>query len=250
MKIRNILLLACVTMGTVLASCEYDNYEAPSRLFSGQLKCDGENFPYDSNRDLFRFLQSGFGKVDGGTGMRVDDDGHYQQLLFNDDYKLTLVNQQLPFEIPELGIFKAGIGYDSIAYHIQSDVVKDFEVKPFYKISNLNAELSGNKIVATFDVTKMTNTVKEPPRIKRTYIYLSTSKLVNSNIKCQKLTLISATDPTTLQASIPLAEYRKKQYYPNNFRTYAFYRVAIELDGIPDYYLFSEVKKIENLPVE
>lgn len=249
MKIKNIILSAFVMAGGVFASCEYDNYEAPSYLFSGQLKCDGENFQYDANKNLFLFLQSGYGKIDGGIGMRVDDDGHYQQLLFNADYKLTLVNQQLPFEVEGLESHGAGLGYDSIAYSISSDVVKDFEVKPYYKFSNLQAGLDGKRILATFDVAKMTNTVKEAPRIKRTYIYLSTSRLVNSNIKCQKLTIVKDPDATTLEASIPLAYYRDKKYYPNNFRTYAYYRVAIELEGITDYYLFSEVKKIEDLPL-
>ena len=57
-------------------------------------------------------------------------------------------------------------------------------------------------------------------------------------------------DDTTLQVYIPLSEYRKKENFIDNYRTYAFYRVAIELEGMNEYFLFSTIKKIENLPVE
>lgn len=234
-----------------LTSCEYDNYDAPSYTFSGNLICDGENFPYDSNMGLLRVYQSGYGKVDGGgVGIRTDDNGHFQQLFFNADYKMTLVNESLPFELPDFPSLGQGKGYDSLSFHFDSDVSRDFEVRPYYKISNLNAELKNGNIVATFDVTKMTNTVKSAPAIVKTRIWLSTSTLVNSGISCTRSSDVEYLDDNTLQVYIPLSEYRRKEYYVNNFRTYAFYRVAIELEGMNRYFLFSKVGKIENLPVE
>lgn len=122
-------------------------------------------------------------------------------------------------------------------------------MRPYYKLSNLNAKLENGNIVATFNVVKMTNTSKKAPRIKKTYIYLGTSKLVNGNNRCQKQGDPEYLDETSMETYIPLSEYRKKENYPNNFRTYAFYRVAVELEGIPDYFLFSDTKKIENLPL-
>ncbi|MCD8262597.1 MAG: DUF3823 domain-containing protein [Bacteroides sp.] len=62
----------------LFSSCEYDNYDAPSYVFKGRLVCDGENFPFDSNRTIFNFVQQGYGKADGGTEMRINDEGHYQ----------------------------------------------------------------------------------------------------------------------------------------------------------------------------
>ena len=46
MKLKSIITAAFVVLGFVMVSCEYDNYDAPSCLFSGQLKCDGENFHF------------------------------------------------------------------------------------------------------------------------------------------------------------------------------------------------------------
>lgn len=251
MKIKSIISVMFITLGLTMSSCEYDNYDAPSYLFSGQLICDGENFPFDSNMSLLRVYQEGYGKVDaGGTGIRVNDEGHYQQLFFDAEYKLTLVNESLPFELPEFESLGQGKGFDSIPYYFNSNVTKDFEVRPYYKLKNLKAELKNGNIVATFNIEKMTNTLKAAPNIIRTRIYLSTSSLVNSGIKCMRSSDVEYLDDNTLQVYIPLSEYRKKEYYPNNFRTYAFYRVAIELEGMNKYFLFSTVQKIENLPVE
>lgn len=251
MKIKSIIAATFVILGFTMTSCEYDNYDAPSYVFSGQLKCDGENFPFDSNRGLLRVFQKGYGKVDGGgTGIRTNDEGHYQQPFFDAEYKMTLVNKALPFELPDFESLGAGKGYDSITYHFNSNVTQDFEVRPYYKLKNLNAELKNGNIVATFNIEKMTNTVKAAPKIVKTRIWLSTSSLVNSGIKCTRSSDVEYIDDTTLQVYIPLSEYRKKENFIDNYRTYAFYRVAIELEGMNEYFLFSTIKKIENLPVE
>lgn len=251
MKLKSIITAAFVVLGFVMVSCEYDNYDAPSYLFSGQLKCDGENFPFDSNLGLLRVYQQGYGKVDGGgTGIRVDDEGHYQQLFFDAEYKMTVVNESLPFELPDFESLGEGKGYDSIPYHFKSNVTRDFEVRPYYKLKNLNAELKNGNIVATFNIEKMTNTQKEAPNIVKTRIWLSTTSLVNSGITCTRSSDVEYLDDTTLQVYIPLSEYRKKEHFIDNYRTYAFYRVAIELEGMNKYFLFSPIKKIENLPVD
>lgn len=250
MKLKSIIAAAFVVLGLSVTSCEYDNYDAPSYVFSGQLKCDGENFPFDTNRGLLRVFQRGYGKVDGGgTGIRIDEQGHFQQLFFDAEYKLTLVNKSMPFELPDFEPLGPGKGFDSITYHFNSNVTQDFEVRPYYKLKNLRAELKNGNIVATFNIEKMTNTVKAAPKIVKTRMWLSPTSLVNSNIKCTNSIDVVYVDDTTLEVYIPLADYRKKENYPNNFRTYAYYRVAIELEGMNEYFLFSPIQKIENLPL-
>ena len=250
MKLKHIIFAAAALC---LTACEYDNYDAPSFEFKGQLVTDdGQPFLFDANRTLFKFYQSGFGKDDGGTNMTVDNDGSYNQLLFENRYELTLVNQSLPFEMPDFPAKTDGQGYERIPYNISSGVTQNFVVRPYYKISNLNAELSenGKNIVATFDVEKMTNTEKAAPKIKSARLYLGTSVIVDSGTSCLRSQNISNPDQTSIRVQIPLSFYRDKRYYVNNFRTYAYYRVSIELEGIPDYFLFSDIKKIEGLPVE
>ena len=57
-------------------ACEFDNYDAPSYEFNGQLVTDdGQPFLFDANKTLFKFYQTGFGKDDPGMNMTVDNNG-------------------------------------------------------------------------------------------------------------------------------------------------------------------------------
>ena len=71
---------------------------------------------------------------------------------------------------------------------------------------------------------------------------------MNSTTTCAITKAVEVDGSADLEVSIPVATYQNG--YVNNFRDYAFCRVAIELENIPNYYLFTEVKKIEGLPVK
>ena len=250
MKLNRIIAITTVALSLGFTSCDYDNYEAPSNVFSGKLVTpDGQPFCYDSSQTLFKFYQSGYGKVDTGTNMRVDNNGTFRQLLFTADYSLTLVNHPLPFEIDEFPPLE--VGYDSIPYHVTGNISQTFTVRPYYFISNMKAELEGKRINVTFDVTKNTATKTPAPDIIRAYVYLGTSTLVNGATKCQRLIQIKerpSPQTQTMTIGIPLAYYRDKTYYVNNYRDYAFIKVGLLLDGISDYVIISDLLKIENLP--
>lgn len=242
--------IAVAALILTLTACEYDNYDAPSVVFSGQLyDIEGDKFQFDGAKSLFAFFQSGYGKVDIGTSMNVLDDGSYRQLLFADnDYKLTVSNNAaLPFDIIEFPHSATGQGYDSISYHVERKIEADFTVKPFYKIRNLKAKVEGSNIVATFTVSRMRT---DAPALSRAYLYLGTSIHVNSANKCVKFTSIKASDETNreLTATIPISYYRNKSYgMVNNYRTYAFLRIALQVKGYNDCYLFSETIRIDGL---
>lgn len=243
---KNIYMLLLMLLG--LSSCEYDNYDAPSVTFSGQLLYNGSPFLHDGNpaRNIFAFFQEGFGKIDPGTGMFTREDGTFQQLLFPGEYKLTLVNKALPFEIEELPI--QAVGYDSIAYDLRKDTKVDFHVTPYYEISNLEAGMDGIDIKATFHVKRVEGTRLPAPRVVKAKIYLGTNRLVNSICPVVAETPVNISEEGNVTISISAINYRNG--YQENFREYAFYRVALELENVPDYYLFSDIKKVEGIPEE
>lgn len=242
-------LLAAVTM---MLSCqdEYDNYDAPNVVFTGQLVDEqGNKFCYDGNAGLFTFFQTGYGKTDVGTSMHVADDGSFRQLLFKgEDYKLTLENSEYPFDIVEFPKHESGQGYDSISYHIDRDVEQNFTVRPYYSISDLKIEYNSERkrIVATFTVKRLK---ADAPALKRAYIYLGTTVNVNSANKCQCFSTIRKTeDEQEVSIYIPVAYYRNRLYgMINNNRTYAFCRVALLVGNMNDHYLFSETQRIDGL---
>lgn len=247
-KILSILLCVCLFF-----SCEYDNYDAPDLVFSGRLLSNGESFLYDGNpaRPVLKLIQKGFGKVDDGTTVRIDENGTFQQLIFDGDYWLTLNNTKYPFELTDFNSLGAGLGYDSIYMPVSSSVKKDLEVKPYYQISNFTVNVEGDNIVLRADVAVNPDTREPAPRVIFARGYVSTSSKVNSQTTCTKSKRAIITSTGSVEVSIPIhhnvTAYR--EIYINNFRDYAFCRLALELDGISNYYLFSEIKKVEGVPL-
>lgn len=242
-------LMLCFLIGISFA-CEYDNYEPPTLSYSGNLTYKEQPFLYDGspNRGVFKFVQSGFGKVDEGVGVRIDDKGHFTQLLFKGDYGLTLENNQYPFEFVDFTSLGSGLGYDTIQVHMDKNVQRDFEVIPYYEITDLEAAPSGLEILAKFKVKKVSGINNPVPPVVKARLYLSTSNIVNSATTCVGEASVNITEEGEIQVPVSVISYRSA--YKNNFRNYAYYRVALELQDIKDYYLFSEVKKVEEIPLE
>jgi hypothetical protein len=243
-----IILLVCLA-----TSCEYDNYDPPGITFNGKLTTNGESFLYDGNpgKPVLELIQKGFGKVDNGTVVRIDEEGKFQQLIFEGDYWLTLNNVKYPFEFADFNSLGAGLGYDSIQMHITSNVTKNLEVAPYFFISNFKASVEGDNIVLRADVSVNPNTRNPAPRVLFARGYASTSAIVNSNSGCTKSQRTVITSTGSVEISLPIhnniTAYR--EIYINNFRDYAFCRIALELDGIANYYLFSETIKVEGIPL-
>lgn len=244
---KHIILLSLAVL--CLAACEYDNYEEPTVQFSGQLLYGGKPFLFDGSdqRTPFRFYQKGFGKTDNGLSMHTTAQGTYQQLLFRDnDYWLTLRNYNYPFEIEEFPPLTAG--YDSTFIHTDKDIVKDFHITPYYEISNVTAKLDGIDIKADFDVKMVTGTRKEAPRIVKAYIFMGTNNFVNSKSQVVGSADVSLLGDGHLSVSVGALNFRKA--YPEYFSQKAYYRVAIELENAPYFYLFSDRFAIEDVPFE
>ena len=251
---KNRLIIGIVTLFACLfVSCEYDNYDPPGITFSGKLTSKGQSFLFDGNPDkpVLKLIQKGFGKVDNGTNIRIDEEGKYQQLIFEGDYWLTLNNVAYPFEFADFNSLGAGLGYDSIQMHITSNVVKNLEVTPYFHISNFRANVEGDNIVLRADVNVNTETRGPAPRVTFARGYASTSSIVNSKTVCTRSQRAVITNTGNVEISIPIHNniIAYREVYVNNFRDYAFCRIALELDGIANYYLFSETIKIEEVPL-
>jgi hypothetical protein len=236
----------------LLSSCEYDNYEEPSLFFSGKLVSKGERFLHDGNpaKPVLQLFQKGYGKVDAGTDVRVDEEGHFSQLIFPGEYWLTLNNIRYPFEFQKFTSFGAGLGYDSVYMKINFHTTEELEVIPYYNITNFTAAIENNNIVLRCMVSRNEEIKDLVPNVIFGRGYVSTSSKVNSATICTKSKRAVISRNGSIEIEIPVAgnapSYRGS--YINNYRDYAFCRIAIELNGIPQYYLFSGIKKIEGIP--
>lgn len=248
--IHIITIISLITL--FFSSCEYDNYDAPSITFSGQLlDSDGQKFLYDgnSNKPILNLIQKGYGKIDGGTTVQVNEQGAFSQLLFEGEYWLTLKNNQYPFEFKDFKSLGVGLGYDSIHINVNGSINRNFEVTPYYLISDYTLKEDNGEIVANFKVSKNPKITADIPKVVRARLFVGTASIVNSATTCTKSKIVSITSEGSVEVRVSIASgdnsYRK--IYVNNYRDYAFCRVGVEVNGIADYYLFSETKKIEHL---
>lgn len=245
--------LYILLVSVIFFSCEFDNYDPPSLVFEGNLIYNNEPFLYDgsANRPVLRLYQEGFGLQDYGTVVRVNEKGYFSQLFFSGDYKLTLNNAQYPFEFKDFNSLGVGLGYDSIAVNLKGSIQRDFEVVPYYVISEVNATVSGNDIAANFNVSAVDdNSLKNiHPNVRRVWLFLSTTPIVNSSTRANSVLDVTPFSTGSQQLTITMNSDLYRTAYLNNFKDYGWYRVAIELEGVPNYYLFSEIKKIEGIPL-
>jgi len=250
---KKIIILSVLFLMFFLTSCEYDNYDEPSIVISGKLLNNGENFLYDGNptRSVLKVIQKGFGKVDNGITIRIDEQGEFRQLLFPGEYWLTLNNNAYPFEIPDFKSLGAGLGYDSIYINLKKSVDMKFEVKPYFNITDFTGQVEGNNLVLRANVTKNTDTSEPAPRVIFCRGYASTGIMVNGASTCSKAVRAIIPEEGSIEVSLPIFDgitsYRGA--YTNNFREHAYCRVSIELEGIQNYYLFSNIIKVENVPL-
>jgi hypothetical protein len=251
-NMKKLIFIYIALFTVLLTSCEYDNYDAPNITFKGNLMYNGHKYLFDGNPSLsvLTLIQKGFGKVDVGTNVRIDENGAFSQLIFSGDYWFTLANNQYPFEFKDFNSLGVGLGYDTITMSITKSIVKDIEVIPYYEIKDFNLSVDGDNIIANFKVKKVEGTVNTAPKVVRTRCFVSTSSIVNSATTLSKSIIKSISDSATVSipVSITTGSTSYRQIYLNNFRDYAFCRVALELKGISNYYIFSETLKVEGLP--
>ena len=114
----------------------------------------------------------------------------------------------------------------------------------------MDAKLEGINIVAKFKGEESFGTSKPAPRIVKARIYLGINHFVNSKspVVAEQEVDANFSGDGELTVSIDAIKYRTG--YKENYRDNAFYRVALELENIPDYYLFSETKEITGIPEE
>lgn len=246
---KNIIYI--ILLGLIFTSCEFDNYDPPSAFFRGNLTYNSTTFLYDGNPavPVLRLFQEGFGKEDPGQVARINEEGYFSHLLFPGDYKLTLENTAYPFEFDDFSSLGIGLGYDTIAIKLTGSMDRDFEITPYFTLSNVNAVVSGADIVATFDVTAVASVVNPTPNVTRARIYLNTTPMVNSRTRANEVTDVTPFNTGTQQLSVSLPALRYRDRYVNNFKEYGWYRVAVELEGIPNYYLFSESIRLDGIPL-
>ena len=236
MKMLNIFFAFCLAL--CLTACEYDNYDGPECRFTGHVTYQGKPYVFDGNKGVLKAVQKGFGKNDGGTSIRINEDGTFAQLLFAGDYYLTLDNRQYPFQFADFNSLGAGIGYDTIPDSVGFDP--------------LDEESTELKVTVRIRRNPDERLPETLPMVTRVFTYVGINQHVNSATTLTKASRpLKVSDEVTVSMRVDLSKYRDATYYVNNYRDYLYFRVAVELDATyvaSGYYLLSDLYRVDNVP--
>lgn len=249
MKHYKIITVIIIGLFAILTSCKYDNYDPPKLVFKGGFTYKGSPFLFDGrdNQDAFKILQLfqyGYGKSGTPITAQIMSDGSFQQLLFPGDYYITLKNTPYPFTFDNWGKSFENL-YDTLAAHIINNYTLNIPVTPYFVISDVQTEVSGTDVIVHFKVHK----IQEGAKLVSGRLYVNTATLVNSGVAMSvQQSLSDADTDKTIEMKASIVDYRSK--FVNNDRSYMYLRVALETDISNAYFLWSDVIKVDSLPLQ
>ena len=147
MKMYKYILLFVIVIFTA-TSCGLDNYDAPQSRLHGKITYNGETLGLRGTGQAVRLqlYQDGYQLRD-HIEVFVGQDGTFEALLFDGEYKLVTRDRNGPWVNTR----------DTITVNLKGSTEVEVPVTPFYTISNEKITLSSSVLNATFNVNKIVN---------------------------------------------------------------------------------------------
>lgn len=217
-----ILLLVIIVIPILFFSCEKDNFDAPTSMLSGNVTYNNQPVGVRSNALQLELWQHGyqnFVKIP----VHIDQEGSFSAVLFDGNYKLVRMSGA-PWEN----------NTDTIDVAVKGNTVVDVPVIPYFTISNVSYQKSGNQITATFTVNKVSN----QRSLANARLYIGKTIITDNGYNIASASKAAADfqlgTTVSLTANIPSS-------YVESF---VFARVAVETSGIGQF-LYSPSEKIQ-----
>ena len=249
------LVFTCLVL-TMASGCKKDNYDPPATWMTGRLVHNGQPMymdgsTSDANDEIIQFFQDGYGKHE-GWGIRVNYDGTFSSLLYDGVYKL-MVKQTItyPWEWtgwPQHIDTQTGTAVlDTMVFEMNGNYdIPDIEITPYYEINDFKIDVGSVNMTASFTLKELFPDM-EGLDVTAAYLYVGPTQLVNSGTPVRKEANAESInyegEPITIE--FPVLQYTGG--YTNNFRDYAYARIAVRTSK-SDRMLWSETIKVENLP--
>ena len=222
MKTKILFIVACVCF--LLASCEYDNYDAPSAKLSGRVLYNDAPVGVRTDGTQLELWQDGY-ELYTKIPVYIAQDGTFSASLFNGQYKLVRLSGA-PWEDQPM---------DTIRIEVKGNTVVDVPVKPYFIIKNESYQKgTGNAITVKFTIEK----VVESAEVKSVNFYLGEGILTDHNKNEYKdeldLAGLVLGQETTMTATIP------EKMLKNG---YAFARIGVQSNKSNEYF-YTQVQKV------
>lgn len=143
------LLIVIATFA--FSGCGLDNYDAPKSKLHGKITYNGETIGLRGTGEAvqLQLYQDGYQLRD-HISVYVGQDGTFEALLFDGEYKLVTRNQNGPWVNSR----------DTMVINVKGTTDIELKVTPFFTISNENLSLNGSVLNASFTVNQIVNTAK------------------------------------------------------------------------------------------
>lgn len=215
MKIKNHIYLLFAASVIMLAGCKYDNYTAPSSMLSGTVGYQGQAIGVRSNAVQLELWQRGY-QLFTKIPVYVQQDGTFNAILFDGDYKLTYLKGVGPW------VTKT----DSIAVSVRGNTVVDFPVEPFFIIKSSTFVKNGTNITGTLTLQRVNTT----NTLEAVRIYLNKGSIVDANINLANFSIAASaitdiTAPITISVTIPTTL---------SANDYLYARVGVKTTGVTE----------------
>lgn len=139
MKLKSINIYLILLLGILAASCEFDNFEEPKSTLSGRIVYNDEPLGLRSDGVQLELWQHGYDLFQ-KIPVYVAQDGTFSAVVFDGDYKMTLIRGNGPWMDRT----------DSIDVQIRGSKMIDVEVQPYFAIKNTSFNVNGNSMSVTF----------------------------------------------------------------------------------------------------
>ncbi|WP_339878252.1 DUF3823 domain-containing protein [uncultured Algoriphagus sp.] len=214
MKLKSINTYLILLIAIALASCEFDNFEEPKSTLSGRLVYNGETLGLRSNGVELELWQRGYDLFQ-KIPVYVAQDGTFSAVLFDGDYKMTLIRGNGPWMDRT----------DSIDVQVRGSQMIDVEVQPYYVVNNTSVNVNGNNLSVTFTI----DDINPDRNLEFAAIYMGRTSITDAvrnegvfNIPADQIVLGT---PLTVEFPIPEALAGRSEI---------FVRVGAKTVGIPE----------------
>lgn len=221
----NIKYLFITFLALMLASCELDNFDAPTSQLKGRFVYNGEALQMrGTGGDWDQIINAvqiddRFENV-GTIPIFVNANGEFNNLMYDGHYKLVVRQDRGPW-VPIK---------DSIDVYIDGNTNLDIEVTPYLMLRNSEITLENNTVKVKTDVEQ----IVEDATISELKVYLSSTQFVDDRVRIGEYTC----QDSKIGSNEFNYDFSNDDKIKNSIFLYA--RVALKANGANEY-IFSKV---------
>ncbi|MGN0003549.1 MAG: DUF3823 domain-containing protein [Sphingobacterium composti] len=206
------IFIQIVSIGLLL-SCGKDNYDEPQATLTGRVVHEGKPIGVRGSNNSVRLQlwQNGFA-LKTPIDVYVAQDGSYTAKLFDGDYQLITVSGNGPW----------AHSTDTLQVQVKGNTTVDINVRPYYTLENIQYQLNGTKLQATFQLNK----IDETRNLDNVNLLINDTKFVDLG-NFEKRSSIDGNQSGAITIELDIANEL-------NTKNTLFARVAVKMNGITE----------------